>query len=96
MTDEAPSISVRDSDSVFLAVSTLSSAPLPMAVSPVYSNRLPLRWRMIGSVMGPVWKPLKEPAMLKRPMSPREAAAFQLALISQASSSEAMPLSMTM
>ncbi len=30
--------------------------------------------------MGPVWKPLKLPAMLNRPMSPRQTAAFQARL----------------
>ena len=85
MSDEPSSISVSDSVSVSLDVSTLSSAPLPIVVSPVYSNRRPFRCRMIGSVIGPVWNPLKLPAMLKRPMSPVQIAAFQPALIWQAS-----------
>jgi hypothetical protein len=96
ITKEPKSICPKERDSDSLAVSTLTSALLPIVVPPTYSERLPLRWRMIGLVMGPVWNPLKLPAMFKRPMSPVQTAAFQLGFISQVFSSDAMPLSRTM
>jgi hypothetical protein len=89
------SISLSDSDSDGLAVSSLTSAPLRIVACPVYSQRRPLRLSMTGSVIGSPPKP-KLPPTAKCPKSPRHTAACQVGLISQACSSEAMPLSRTM